>query len=113
MTSRSLCCLSVPMATRSDRPSSDSAPTRHNCGGLRGSSHQHLRSSWIDREVCCGTTVGVGEVADRGVGGAGVPSRVIGKEIGRAHRTVWAYIRVLPPPTGPGPDAVAVAVVVD
>src|SRR5437016_5506569 len=45
---------------------------RHNCGGLRGSSQRHLRSSWIDREVCCGTTVGIGEVADRGAGRAGV-----------------------------------------
>ncbi|MDQ1383691.1 MAG: hypothetical protein QOG65_1070, partial [Actinomycetota bacterium] len=25
----------------------------------------------------------------------GLPSRVIGKEIGRAHRTIWSYIRVL------------------
>jgi len=25
----------------------------------------------------------------------GLPSRLIGKEIGRAHRTVWGYINVL------------------
>jgi IS30 family transposase len=31
----------------------------------------------------------------------GLPSRVIGKEIGRAHRTVWVYIRVLRRPPVP------------
>jgi IS30 family transposase len=31
----------------------------------------------------------------------GLPSRVIGKEIGRAHRTVWGYIRVLRRPPVP------------
>lgn len=31
----------------------------------------------------------------------GLPSRVIGKEIGRSHRTVWAYIRVLRRPPVP------------
>jgi IS30 family transposase len=31
----------------------------------------------------------------------GLPSRVIGKEIGRAHRTVWGYIRVLRRPPAP------------
>jgi IS30 family transposase len=31
----------------------------------------------------------------------GLPSRVIGKEIGRAHRTVWGYIRVLRRPVVP------------
>ena len=31
----------------------------------------------------------------------GLPSRVIGKEIGRAHRTVWTYLRVLRRPPVP------------
>src|ERR1700690_4385296 len=31
----------------------------------------------------------------------GLPVRVIGKEIGRAHRTVWTYIRVLRRPPVP------------
>jgi IS30 family transposase len=31
----------------------------------------------------------------------GLPSRVIGREIGRAHRTVWGYIRVLRRPVVP------------
>jgi IS30 family transposase len=31
----------------------------------------------------------------------GLPSRVIGQEIGRAHRTVWGYIRVLGRPVVP------------
>jgi len=31
----------------------------------------------------------------------GLPSRVIGREIGRAHRTVWTYIRVLRRPLVP------------
>ena len=31
----------------------------------------------------------------------GLPSRVIGREIGRAHRTVWGYIRVLRRPPVP------------
>ena len=51
--------------------------TAHNCGGLRGSMHHVFRSSWIDREVCDGgAVVGVGEVADRGVGGAGIDDAI-------------------------------------
>ena len=53
-----------------------------------------------------------GEGTDRGAVGARVPSRLIGKQIGRAHRTVWGYIRVLRRPSVAGAEAVAVAVVV-
>jgi IS30 family transposase len=34
---------------------------------------------------------------------SGLPSRLIGKELGRAHRTVWNYIRQLRRPPVPGP----------
>jgi hypothetical protein len=48
-----------------------------------------------DREVCRGAVVGVGEVADRGVCGARVPARLIGKELGRAHSAVRSNLRAM------------------
>ena len=50
--------------------------TRQICCGLRGSTHQVFRSSWIDREVWCGSVVGAGEGRDRSVVGDGVAEPV-------------------------------------
>jgi DNA-binding NarL/FixJ family response regulator len=43
----------------------------------------------------------------------GLPSRLIGKQIGRHNRTVCGYMRVTAPAAGPAAETVAVAVVVD
>ena len=75
-----------------------------NGGGLGGSSHHTLRSGWIDWEVRGGgTVVGVGEVADRRVGGAGLATRLIGKELGGALNAVARSIRAMRRPPVPEP----------
>ena len=71
--------------------------------GLRGSTHRHLRSSWIDREVF------VERLSEREkeeivrLAATGLPSRLIGQEIGRHHRTVWGHIARLRRPAVPEP----------
>ena len=42
----------------------------------------------------------------------GLPSRLIGEQIGRHHRTVWGYLAAVAAAGGAGPCSFAVAVVV-
>jgi hypothetical protein len=53
----------------------------HDCLALRGATHHLLRSCWIGWEVCCGTVVGVGEVAEAELAALGWPTRLTGTEI--------------------------------
>src|SRR5438046_1510954 len=81
-------------------------------GGLRGSTHHIFRSSWIDWEVRGGrTVVGVGEVADRGVGGSRLANPVDRQGDRASSQRGGEQSPGDAPKAGSGTGAVCVAVV--
>src|SRR5512136_484461 len=86
------------MPMRRERCSTEqSASSAHICGGLMGSTHRHLRSSWIDREVLLwGERLSELErwrIAE--LSAQGWTTRLIAKEVGRGHGVVAKHLRLM------------------